>query len=249
MITGLNVLAAAKRQSGIAALSVCIDRRKPHLRNEASSRGEVLRKFCLCVTTYSASIFRAITCAYLSSTDFVNVLGIRHQTAPGPSAEWQRLGDRRTGDGEAARLPPASQGTHAASTTLSSVQQNVTVLLRIDRALLSDPQDALERAYQYDISRQGEEARRDYRTGIAAIHEGLKLQIPSAWLPGTNVSKLRSQLNSWLQLATDRYCTKFTFRNFTSQLTSCCRHPMRCCGRACLLRVPYMNCQSGCTLV
>lgn len=69
----------------------------------------------------------------------------------------------------------------------------------------SNLQDALERAYQQDITRQTEEAKKSYRFAINAIYEGLAVQVPSAWLPGSNVNKLRSNLNSWLQLATDRY--------------------------------------------
>ena len=66
-------------------------------------------------------------------------------------------------------------------------------------------QDALERAYQQDVTRQTEDAKKTYRFAIKAINEGLALQVPSAWLPGTNVNKLRCNLSSWLQLAVDRY--------------------------------------------
>ena len=70
---------------------------------------------------------------------------------------------------------------------------------------LSNLQDALERAYQQDITRQTGDAKKSYRFAINAIYEGLAVQVPSAWLPGTNVNKLRCNLNSWLQLAVDRY--------------------------------------------
>ena len=72
-------------------------------------------------------------------------------------------------------------------------------------AALSNLQDALERAYQQDVTRQTEDAKKSYRFAINAIYEGLTVQVPSAWLPGTNVNKLRCNLNSWLQLAVDRY--------------------------------------------
>lgn len=72
-------------------------------------------------------------------------------------------------------------------------------------AARSNLQDALERAYQQDITRQTEDAKKSYQFAINAIYEGLAVQVPSSWLPGTNVNKLRCNLNSWLQLAVDRY--------------------------------------------
>ena len=73
---------------------------------------------------------------------------------------------------------------------------------------VSNVQDALERAYQQDVSNPTEEAKKSYHFAVKAINEGLALKVPSAWLPGTNVSKLRCNLNNWLQLAVDRYCPK-----------------------------------------
>ncbi len=70
---------------------------------------------------------------------------------------------------------------------------------------LSSPQDTLERAYKQDVSGHTAEASKLYRLGIDTIYEGLGLQAPSAWLTGSNVNKWRSNLNSWLQLANDRY--------------------------------------------
>ncbi len=70
---------------------------------------------------------------------------------------------------------------------------------------LSAPQDTLERAYKQDVSGHTAEASKLYRLGIDTIYEGLGLQVPSAWLTGSNVNKWRSNLNSWLQLANDRY--------------------------------------------
>lgn len=69
---------------------------------------------------------------------------------------------------------------------------------------LSSPQDTLERAYKQDVSGHTAEASKLYRLGIDTIYEGLGLQVPSAWLTGSNVNKWRSNLNSWLQLANDR---------------------------------------------
>ena len=65
-------------------------------------------------------------------------------------------------------------------------------------------QDALESAYRQHVSGNIAEAIKSYRIGVAAINEGLSLQVPEAWLTGSNVNKLRSELNSWLQVATDR---------------------------------------------
>ena len=65
-------------------------------------------------------------------------------------------------------------------------------------------QDALERAYQRDIAGQRAEASKLYRLGIDTIYEGLQLKVPGSWLTGSNVSKWRSNLNGWLQGATDR---------------------------------------------
>lgn len=65
-------------------------------------------------------------------------------------------------------------------------------------------EDALERAYKQDVSGCTAEASKLYRLGIDTIYEGLGLQVPSAWLTGSNVNKWRSDLNSWLQLANDR---------------------------------------------
>lgn len=70
---------------------------------------------------------------------------------------------------------------------------------------VSTLQDALERAYKQDTSGCTAEASKLYRLGIDTIYEGLGLQVPSAWLTGSNVNKWRSDLNSWLQLANDRY--------------------------------------------
>ncbi|KAL0029319.1 hypothetical protein WJX79_010048 [Trebouxia sp. C0005] len=64
--------------------------------------------------------------------------------------------------------------------------------------------DTLERAYKQDVSGHTAEASKLYRLGIDTIYEGLGLQVPSAWLTGSNVNKWRSNLNSWLQLANDR---------------------------------------------
>lgn len=65
-------------------------------------------------------------------------------------------------------------------------------------------QDALERAYKQDIAGHRVEASKLYRLGIDTIYEGLGLEVPSAWLTGSNINKLRSNLNSWLQAANDR---------------------------------------------
>ena len=81
------------------------------------------------------------------------------------------------------------------------------ILLLTYKGAVSHVQDALERAYQQDVSNQTEEARKSYHFAVKAINEGLALKVPSAWLPGTNVSKLRCNLNNWLQLAVDRYCS------------------------------------------
>ncbi len=70
---------------------------------------------------------------------------------------------------------------------------------------LSSPQDTLERAYKQDVSGHTAEASKLYRLGIDTIYEGLGLQVPSAWLTGSNINKWRSNLNSWFQLANDRY--------------------------------------------
>lgn len=68
-------------------------------------------------------------------------------------------------------------------------------------------QDALERAYEQDVSGHTAEASKLYRLSIATIFEGLALQVPTAWLTGSNVNKWRSNLNKWLQSANDRYCS------------------------------------------
>ncbi|DBB00680.1 TPA: hypothetical protein ACH3X3_002354 [Trebouxia sp. C0006] len=64
--------------------------------------------------------------------------------------------------------------------------------------------DTLERAYKQDVSGHTAEASKLYRLGIDTIYEGLGLQVPSAWLTGSNINKWRSNLNSWFQLANDR---------------------------------------------
>lgn len=64
--------------------------------------------------------------------------------------------------------------------------------------------DALERAYEQDVSGHIAEASKLYRLSIATIFEGLALQVPTAWLTGSNVNKWRSNLNKWLQSANDR---------------------------------------------
>ena len=65
-------------------------------------------------------------------------------------------------------------------------------------------QDALDRAIRTDQSGQKAEAIKLYHLAINAIYEGLSLKVPAAWLTGSNVNKWRSELNDWLQGATDR---------------------------------------------
>lgn len=99
------------------------------------------------------------------------------------------------------------QGFHQLVKVLLLLQQPLLAAreMHVLDAVLSNLQDALERAYQQDTTRHTEDAKKSYRFAINAIYEGLAVQVPSAWLPGTNVNKLRANLNSWLQLAVDRY--------------------------------------------
>ncbi len=82
-------------------------------------------------------------------------------------------------------------------------------------------QDALERAYKQDVSGHTAEASKLYRLGIDTIYEGLGLQVPSAWLTGSNVNKWRSNLNNWLQLANDRYHTLGLLHERAGSTVSC----------------------------
>ena len=67
-------------------------------------------------------------------------------------------------------------------------------------------QDALERAHAQDLRGATADATKLYRMGLSVIQEGLNLQVP---VPGlgpqhSNVSKWRSELLKWQQLAGDR---------------------------------------------
>ena len=86
-------------------------------------------------------------------------------------------------------------------------------------------QDALERAYQQDVAGHRAEACKLYRLGIDTIYEGLSLEVPSAWLTGSNVNKCRSNLNTWLQAANNRYnccCAAATRSSLVQSLR--CQH-------------------------
>ena len=67
-------------------------------------------------------------------------------------------------------------------------------------------QDALERAHAQDVHGATADAAKLYRMGLSVIQEGLDLQVP---VPGlgpqhSNVSKWRSELLRWQQLASER---------------------------------------------
>lgn len=173
---------------------------------------EVSRLSVLCIAPSVEAIFTQATAPHVAAFTHTYVLGFSYQAFQARyqdfEGRYQETRDFGTGYREVTRFPPASQGSPLLlyhHTALKHIVSSYTKHVCIPAS--SNLQDALERAYQQDVSNQTEEAKRSYHFAVKAINEGLALKVPSAWLPGTNVSKLRCNLNDWLQLAVDRYCT------------------------------------------